>query len=391
MQRATAAVVGDARHVDDAAEEVFQHAKEAGVDAQDFPGGPHDTLVMAAYADHVVVIVLNGEGLISTFVERWHKETSNFHLLVGEVTITLDDVTSLLHLSIISAFHDFDTFHVDEASLEIKLELRQYSVMGHTYAYHGYERFIIANVRSDIGLKSATHMHVVFLDAFRDLSQSRSYAWGDVALVLGSCRPSAYHTTCLIYHTIIGSVGFMSIFHLLLRLLRTQTMMKGHHVPATEHLRRHYQHRYIRSLESLTSFHVFLDISDGVSLLSYTNQRGWCDNLGMLSFEDIDDKWMHFSKYLAPVGQICVVHGQCAPNYIRWFYMISHPFMTPRIHPDMHEFPVATITMEEAPAPAPSDVEQPRHAVVCQAIAERLERLLNIRIVTEGTEAHGVM
>jgi len=64
MQRATAAVVGDARHVDDAAEEVFQHAKEAGVDAQDFPGGPHDTLVMAAYADHVVVIVLNGEVFI---------------------------------------------------------------------------------------------------------------------------------------------------------------------------------------------------------------------------------------------------------------------------------------------------------------------------------------
>ena len=57
------------------------------------------------------------QGLISTFVERWHKETSNFHLLVGEVTITLDDVTSLLHLSIISAFHDFDTFHVDEAVL----------------------------------------------------------------------------------------------------------------------------------------------------------------------------------------------------------------------------------------------------------------------------------
>ncbi|KAH1105376.1 hypothetical protein GYH30_038570 [Glycine max] len=134
MQRATAAVVGDARHVDDAAEEVFQHAKEAGVDAQDFPGGPHDTLVMAAYADHVVVIVLNGEERpelklsshgrkVQKFersvleIEGWHKETSNFHLLVGEVTITLDDVTSLLHLSIISAFHDFDTFHVDEAVL----------------------------------------------------------------------------------------------------------------------------------------------------------------------------------------------------------------------------------------------------------------------------------
>ena len=39
-------------------------------------------------------------GLVSAFVERWHKETSSFHLPIGEVTITLDDVASLLHLPI---------------------------------------------------------------------------------------------------------------------------------------------------------------------------------------------------------------------------------------------------------------------------------------------------
>ena len=31
--------------------------------------------------------------------------------------------------------------------------------------------------------KSTTHVHLVFLDAFRDLTQSGSYAWGVVALV----------------------------------------------------------------------------------------------------------------------------------------------------------------------------------------------------------------
>ena len=46
-------------------------------------------------------------GLIYTFVERWHKETSSFHLSVGDVTITLDDVASLLHLPIIGVFHSF--------------------------------------------------------------------------------------------------------------------------------------------------------------------------------------------------------------------------------------------------------------------------------------------
>jgi len=56
-------------------------------------------------------------GLISAFVERWHKETSNFHLPVEELTITLDDVASLLHLPIIGAFYSFEPLHVDEAVL----------------------------------------------------------------------------------------------------------------------------------------------------------------------------------------------------------------------------------------------------------------------------------
>jgi len=39
-------------------------------------------------------------GLICAFVKRWHEETSSFHLPFGEMTITLDDVASLLHIPI---------------------------------------------------------------------------------------------------------------------------------------------------------------------------------------------------------------------------------------------------------------------------------------------------
>ena len=42
---------------------------------------------------------------------------TSFHLLVGEITITLDGVAFLLYLPIIGAFHCFDTLHVDEAVL----------------------------------------------------------------------------------------------------------------------------------------------------------------------------------------------------------------------------------------------------------------------------------
>ena len=158
----------------------------------------------------VCSVEIGDRGLISAFVERWHKETSSFHLPVGEVTITLDDVASLLHLPIIGAFHTFEPLHVDEVVLmlvellevsgeEARIETTQchgayvrlswlrdiyqrrcqaghWTVAAHAYLLHLLGCILFAN-------KSATHVHVVFLDAFRDFSQSGSYAWGASALL----------------------------------------------------------------------------------------------------------------------------------------------------------------------------------------------------------------
>ncbi|XP_004488883.1 protein MAINTENANCE OF MERISTEMS-like [Cicer arietinum] len=44
-------------------------------------------------------LTMTDVGLISVFIERWHKETNSFHLPFGEMTITLDDVVTLLHIS----------------------------------------------------------------------------------------------------------------------------------------------------------------------------------------------------------------------------------------------------------------------------------------------------
>ena len=40
-------------------------------------------------------------GFVCGMTERWHEETNNFHLPVGEMTITLDDVACLLGILII--------------------------------------------------------------------------------------------------------------------------------------------------------------------------------------------------------------------------------------------------------------------------------------------------
>ncbi|KAH1202337.1 Protein MAIN-LIKE 1 [Glycine max] len=130
-------------------------------------------------------------GLMSTFVERWHKETSTFHLPIGEQTITMDDVVSLLHLPIVGAFHSFEQLHVDDivdmlvellevSAVEVRAETTQchgsYIVAARAYLLHLLGCTLFAN-------KSVTHVHVVFLDALHDLTQSGTYSWSVAALV----------------------------------------------------------------------------------------------------------------------------------------------------------------------------------------------------------------
>ena len=57
-----------------------------------------------------------------------------------------------------------------------KCDATQWIVVARAYLLHLVGYILFAN-------KSSTHVHVVFLDAFRDLTQSGSYAWGAVALV----------------------------------------------------------------------------------------------------------------------------------------------------------------------------------------------------------------
>ncbi|MCI64201.1 serine/threonine-protein phosphatase 7 long form-like protein, partial [Trifolium medium] len=45
--------------------------------------------------------------LISALAERWHEETSSFHMPAGEITVALDDVSCLLHLPLTGRLLDY--------------------------------------------------------------------------------------------------------------------------------------------------------------------------------------------------------------------------------------------------------------------------------------------
>ncbi|XP_057428213.1 protein MAIN-LIKE 1-like [Lotus japonicus] len=54
--------------------------------------------------------------LILALGERWHEETSSFHMPFGEMTITLDDVSALLHLPMGSRFYTPNKGERDECA-----------------------------------------------------------------------------------------------------------------------------------------------------------------------------------------------------------------------------------------------------------------------------------
>ncbi|XP_058784886.1 protein MAIN-LIKE 1-like [Vicia villosa] len=61
--------------------------------------------------------------LLSAFVERWHPETSSFHMSFGEMTITLDDVSCLLHIPIRGELVDPDIVVTDYDVIHLAVEL----------------------------------------------------------------------------------------------------------------------------------------------------------------------------------------------------------------------------------------------------------------------------
>ncbi|XP_028189923.1 protein MAIN-LIKE 2-like [Glycine soja] len=171
-----------------------------------FPGGPSDPSVLTQYADHVAcserpelklsshrwkvhslgrpVPAIEGlvsgtglsplimcsvdtsdQGLLSSFFERWHRETSSFHLPMGELTITLDDVSSLLHLPVVGDLHAFQPLHMDDA-VQMLVDLLM---------------VFAEAARAETGQCRGPYVRLQW--ALRDLSQTGRYAWGVAALV----------------------------------------------------------------------------------------------------------------------------------------------------------------------------------------------------------------
>ncbi|KAJ1395895.1 Aminotransferase-like, plant mobile domain [Sesbania bispinosa] len=123
--------------------------------------------------------------LLFAFIERWHKDTSNFHLPVGEMTITLDDVNILLHIPVHGRFFFLPSLEYTQGPsvrLSWLRSVYENNVEQNrlTYAARAYPLHLVGcAIFTD---KSVSNVRVQYLELFRVLALVGQIAWGAVAL-----------------------------------------------------------------------------------------------------------------------------------------------------------------------------------------------------------------
>ena len=149
--------------------------------------------------------IMIGWSLITCLVERWWPETHTFHVLVEEMTITLQDVAITLGLRIdgpaVPGTCVFDVVELCGEMLGITppadalrgsvISIRwlcdQLSTLAPNVDEVALERsarsFILALMGSFLFVnKKGVHVHLCFLPLLRDLTHTVTYSWGGAVL-----------------------------------------------------------------------------------------------------------------------------------------------------------------------------------------------------------------
>ncbi|XP_028108860.1 protein MAIN-LIKE 2-like [Camellia sinensis] len=132
--------------------------------------------------------------LISSFVERWQAETNTFHMPVGEMTLTLDDVGTIVGLPIVGK-----SVSVPDVTDHHGVTLLVYGLgiaerVAHEEVFAGGNLVRLEWLRSQfagvtdsdpeeaIYDKSGGRVPVVYLGLLMDLGSIHTYAWGAAVL-----------------------------------------------------------------------------------------------------------------------------------------------------------------------------------------------------------------
>ncbi|KAJ1423148.1 Phosphatidylinositol-specific phospholipase C, X domain [Sesbania bispinosa] len=394
-------VVPDVDEEEVPADDEAQQGNPVGIQPEVFGGGPEDTSILRTYHRHVALRLWNGEdrgtlklvshgrkltapvdayirdivvnsglaplidcthslvdrGLLSAFAERWHRDTCSFHLPVGEMTITLDDVSSLLHLLVTGRLFSLQTIGKDEANMMLVSLLRvshasayvETEVTRGTYVRLGWLRDLYANSVHQGNLdvatrayllhlvgctifadKSATLVRVSYLELFRDLHMVGTFAWGAAALAFlyENLKDASFHNTRQ-----IAGPGYMSISPILSLISLTPNVIwmpyEGHRVHRPFHDVLWYRgHITCGSI-------VFPHLPERV-LRQYGHIQSIPpsphDAFPVSGISDIHYQFLHYEDHLLEDvyrGPQMTIPAKCVDDYMRWYHRISHPYLIP--------------------------------------------------------------
>ncbi|XP_014511729.1 protein MAIN-LIKE 1-like [Vigna radiata var. radiata] len=351
----------DVQEQDDYSEEEDEDEDEDGDEVQDdgFPRGPHDTSLLTHYSQHdrgeiqlkthgkklknfgmyheaiepyismsglASLVNLSYEyadhGLTVSLAERWHLETNTFHLPVGEMNVTLDDVHNLLHLPIMGQFCEVEDLEYDEA----RSHLMDLLGVDRAKASAKMKKSRGPKVRLSWLRESGNLIRVSYLLLLRDLNACSRYAWGAATLAhtyeqLGDAsfsgvRQIAGYSTLLqswIYEHLPG-MGRRQVSD-------TYTDLHpraSRYIPSRQGwirlgymIHRHLPERVLRQF----GFQQIIPRSP--------------ESLPMPEIHTIDQNWLRYLEHAVTGAVEAEDPSACVDGYLAWFRRVSHPYITP--------------------------------------------------------------
>nr|XP_004494941.1 protein MAIN-LIKE 1-like [Cicer arietinum] len=333
--------------------------------------------------------------MISAFAERWHAETSSFHLPFGEMTITLDDVRGLLSIPCYGEFFTPPANVNEDLAIATAVELLGVAYdevvtetrtnRGVSYSFEWLKAVFFKQLRDGrydcaarayllhlVGCtiltdKSSTLVSAKYLCLFQDLDTSGKWAWGPAAHVVlyDYLRDSTLPATKQ-----IG--GYLSLLQTWIYEHFLDICKRGMDKPISSMpqmfrwtAKQTYENvvYYRAKLDALRDTDIiwmpnydenFMTRFQSVSL--FTGYICWCSTIVpylpercirqfeytqhiphtplMLVVRDVDVEWRMYRnsvRSLRATLHPAAYPQECVDGYIRWYYRISHPRMNPYV------------------------------------------------------------
>ncbi|GAU12213.1 hypothetical protein TSUD_01800 [Trifolium subterraneum] len=434
--------------------------EEPNVQEESYPEGPSDLSLLKNYHKHRANPIWDAQhddpgleplvwtnfnvldyGVLWAFAERWHPETSTFHLPIGEMGITLDDVQCLLHISIQGKFLNHVKISRPDGAQMLSSylgidegdALDMFATLKGPYLTHSYvqgifmdyldaaetafannapmhevrmyrERCVRAFLLFVVGCtifsnKTSYYLDVVYIQYFADLSSVHEWNWGSAALV--------HLQNYLDFASQAGSsqlAGYLSLFEgWIITHFPTLNMWQletnfTENMPLNAKFAPGQGHKdscgYRQSINNI-------QVSD-VVFSPYDNRRhirplidGIPRNPDVstpnMNIFEIDRVWAEdmdmrlIDEHMR--GQPVVNAWDCEPGYILWFYKVSHPKMRPLEAPeDQPRPPELEVLLEES-----QQRHEPNPLGICRRVRDEVERALDAGEAEPGTPVHGTL